>query len=104
MATGPPLLSPLGLSLFIMLTKGSIAVHHSQFQMTVGSQLLLKYVVFGGKHLADLHKGFVPGLRNYEDGVDGYSQADCAEDQVTVRTCSLLKLEDTQFSATLMKK
>lgn len=53
--------------------------------MTIGGQLLLGDVVLGSKHLTDLHEGFVLGLRNNEDGVDGHSQADHAEDQVTVR-------------------
>lgn len=95
---------PLGLLLFIMLAKGSIAVHHSQFQMTIGGQLLFKYFVLGGEHLADLHKGFVLGLRNYEVGVGGHSQADCAENQVTVRTCSHLYWEDVEYSATLIER
>lgn len=73
-----------------MLAERPVAVHHGQLQMTVGGQFLFKYVVLGGKHLADLHKCFVPGLRNDEDGVGSHSQADGREDQVTVRPCRYL--------------
>lgn len=80
----------------VTLAEGSVAVHQSHFQMTVGSQLLFEDIVLLGEHLADFHKGFVLGLRNDEDGVDGHSKADGAKDQVTVRTCSNLKWEDIQ--------
>ncbi len=82
---------------FIAVAKCSIAVHHIQFEMTIGNQLFFQDVVLGSEHLADLHKGFVLGLRENEDGVDGHSQADSAEDQVTVRTCSYLWREDRQY-------
>lgn len=57
--------------------------------MSIGGQLF-RDVVLGREHLADLHKGFVLGLGNNKDGVDGHSQTDHAEDQITVRTCSIL--------------
>lgn len=59
--------------------------------MISGYQLLFKYVVPGRKHLANLHKSFVLGLRNDEDAVDGHSQANGTEDQITVGTCGNLK-------------
>lgn len=58
--------------------------------MTVGGQLFTGDLVPGSKHLADLQKGFVLGLGNDEDGVDGHSQADGAKDQVAVRACGFL--------------
>ncbi len=87
---GPP---PHSLFLF-MLAEGSIAVHQSHFKLTVG-QLLLLDLVLGGKHLADLHKCFVLGFRDNEDGVEGHSQADRTEDQVAVRACRNLWWEVT---------
>ena len=85
-----------GLLFFVTLAEGSVAIHQSHFQMTVGSQLLVVYLVLWSEHLTDLHEGFVLGLRNDEDGVEGHDQADHAEDQVTVRTCSHLRRGDTQ--------
>lgn len=85
------LLSPIVFSLFFMVPKGSIAIHLIQFQMTVRSQLFFEDVVLGGEHLADLHKGFVLGLRNDEERVAGHSQADRTEDQVTERACINLR-------------
>lgn len=83
MHVGPP---PQSFLFFVVAAKGSIAVHHSHFEMPIGMQLFFEDVVLGSEHLADLHKGFVLGLRNNEDCVDGHSQADRTEDQVTVRT------------------
>lgn len=91
--TSVDLLFPAGLFLAV-LADGLIAIHHSHFQMTGGHHLFFKDVVPGGEHLADLHEGFVLGFRNDEDGVEGHSQADGAEDQVAVRTCSYLWWED----------
>lgn len=72
--------------LLVLLAEGSVAIHHIQFDMTVGHQLLFLDVVLGSEHLTDLHKGFVLGLGNNEDSVDGHGQADRTEDQVTIRT------------------
>lgn len=77
-------------SLWFTVANGAIAIHHRQFEMAIGSQLFYEDVVPGSEHLADLHEGFVFGLRNNEDDVKGHSQADRAEDQVTVRTCRYL--------------
>lgn len=74
---GPP---PRSFLSFAILAEGPVAVHHSQFEMTIGGQLFFEDVVSGGEHLADLHKGFVPGLGNDEDGVEGHSQADRTEE------------------------
>lgn len=76
---------PRSFSLLAVLSDCSVAVHQGHLEVTI--QLFFQDVVLGGEHLADLHEGFVPGLGNNEDGVDGHSQADRAEDQVTVRTC-----------------
>lgn len=54
--------------------------------MTVGCQLFFLNVVIVGKHLTDLHEGFVLGLGNDEERVDSHDQADPTEDQVTVGT------------------
>lgn len=77
------------------MSQGSVAVHHGHLQMAVRRQLLFGDVVLGGEHLTDLHEGFVLGLWDDEDGVDGHSQADAAEDQVAVGTCGHLWPEDT---------
>lgn len=76
--------------------EGSVTVHLGHLQVAVGRQLFFVDVVIVGKHLTDLHEGFVLGLRNDEEGVDGHSQADPAEDQVAVGTHCDLLCEETQ--------
>lgn len=67
-------------------SQGSVTVHLGQFQVAVGRRLFFIDVVIVGKHLTDLHEGFVLGLRDDAEGVDSDHQADPAEDQVTVGT------------------
>lgn len=78
------------------VAEGPVAVHYRQLQLAVGTQLLLGDLVHGGKHLADLHKGFVAGLRDNEDGEEGHRQADGAEEQVAVGAHGQLWREDKQ--------
>ncbi|TNN71226.1 hypothetical protein EYF80_018574 [Liparis tanakae] len=80
-----------GFHLFFDEAASPVAVHHGHFQKSVGGQLFLQDVVLGGEHLADLHEGFVFGLGDNEEGVDGHPQADHAEDQVAVRTHGVLR-------------
>lgn len=85
---------PSSASLFVVVPKSPVAVHQVQFQMIAGSQLVFEDVVPGSEHLANLHEGFVLGLRNDEEGVGGHGQADGAEDQVTERTGGKLWCRD----------
>lgn len=84
------LLSP-PVGFLLIVADASIAVHHRHFELTFGGRqlriLILTEAVHRRKHLTDFHKGFVPGLRNDEDGVERHCQADGTEDQVAVWTC-----------------
>lgn len=85
------------MSIFLVaVAEGPVAVQHRQLQLAIGTQLLLRDLIPGGKHLADLHKGFVAGLRDDKDGVEGHGQADGAEDQVAVGAHGQLWQEDKQ--------
>lgn len=86
-------------SMFIAAVgEGPVAVHHRQLHLAVGTQLLLRDLVHGGKHLADFDKGFVAGLRDDEDSVEGHGQADGAEDEVAVGAHGQLWQEDIDVS------
>lgn len=59
----------------------TIQSHHLQLAR-VANRFAVQDTVPGGKHLADLHKGLVPGLRDDEEDVDSHQCTDRREEQI----------------------